>query len=1029
MGDKVPRWENISTLLNATEAARASAIGAATAANTAASSLSGSSGVNLAFDAFNRRTAAIPPASEPSLYNAANLLAVVEAKGTNNPYDHPALSTTAAGGRYYTVSELGLRTGDTITAVIELHHTVAAGIRLGLYFRDAAKATVGDVGQSPLQNAQGYTAISGTKVVPAGAVYVELRPERGADSSPVTMLRWGIFKGSRVYPVTEDSATKEGLRLLKAQTDAQADRILNTPLLNRMYDPHNLILASAGAGSDGTPVDAARLINVNLSKLLPVGATGNPMNHPILTFADAGGRMYPLSDLGVAVGDTMTINIDGEFFAGMYIGFYFRDANSASLNSATGRSTQITTAGRSTVSKTLTVPATAARLDIRFESVPSGQVAKWYRAARYLGNSGFGVPDYIPTVTSADLALVADKAVVSRRVTTGTFVTSPLTGLSGRGVNAYGGTGSHRAWGRKVTTTGDMNAVRLYGTNTLPAGAKVEVQVRSNDQSAVIARGSITADDWNASFTGDSPLSVLLNKTVAAGTYLIFFHAFGHLLSHFYGADGPGADAARYYVGSTTTVANWDTVVLPTTSTNISMYVQPLYTADGAIKLYAEPLPGASGSVGSSDEAVFRVLGVPEILTTRKTYMLRGLDPQGVQYNHDLFFAALVKGEWSKRGVIDVTASQGRHMARRYNAALAAGTAGYNLTIDVRDNEFALVKTATTAIVPVDRTNQTAVYAVSMGDSITYIAKYQKEVQALGAVTYQGVRSNGGLKVIATGGWTLQSHHTAGTVDGKDSLFMFPVGVGTNYRGNTEMWRKARGIIEGTYTEMQGALPPSYYWGGYDEVVKGGGSAFVVDTTGYPLNPQTGWLVYDPTQASKWREWDGSAWVASANQARTWEYNVTTHKGRFPFLWPNVTTHLSIMLGTNELASANGATTVFASFKALMDTTIASWRASEGAGLRIILMIPPLGNANQDAWGTALSNGMYEARYRRNVQDFAALLREAYDTPGMEAAFTYVANTGAFVDNEVDLTDHVHLADANHVRMGRALAAVVQATR
>jgi hypothetical protein len=169
-----------------------------------------------------------------------------------------------------------------------------------------------------------------------------------------------------------------------------------------------------------------------------------------------------------------------------------------------------------------------------------------------------------------------------------------------------------------------------------------------------------------------------------------------------------------------------------------------LYTTDtvsssgsGVDVVSTATVTSALGQVSTvtSDNAVARVNGACDIQLPSK---LRLLKRQGEEFS--IYHKHLITGNWYNNGVIDYssTASYGRQLnecVRFTGNELVTGTPLLTLTSTVRDYNWNVAKTTSTAVNVTDMTTNTAVRYLSIGDSITRRCQYQKQVMGLGFIS------------------------------------------------------------------------------------------------------------------------------------------------------------------------------------------------------------------------------------------------------------------------------------------------------
>ena len=317
-----------------------------------------------------------------------------------------------------------------------------------------------------------------------------------------------------------------------------------------------------------------------------------------------------------------------------------------------------------------------------------------------------------------------------------------------------------------------------------------------------------------------------------------------------------------------------------------------------------------------------------------------------------------------------------------------------------------------------------AVRYLSLGDSITVASSYQRQIFnftdspgsgfAISSLGIGGTVDTVGTRSAVVGGTTYKFEGRSGTSiygfysstnggksDGLDSLFIFPVGVtALNYRGNVNFWKK---VVTG-----DSAL------GGYTILSREGSSSTVVyDANGYPtsvVDPSTrevtaigagqnGWIVIDPAFAdgSRWRVWNGTAWIADATQSRTWEFNFTKHLARYQLSSYSTgnPTHVSMYFAYNEGLVGNKTplddwTTFFTDY----ENMVANIRAAD-ANIKVLILTPHLTEV-QSGWRSVTSQS---GRYiQATIQNFTKALLDKFDTAAKRTDKTYVVPFGSGVD-------------------------------
>lgn len=454
---------------------------------------------------------------------------------------------------------------------------------------------------------------------------------------------------------------------------------------------------------------------------------------------------------------------------------------------------------------------------------------------------------------------------------------------------------------------------------------------------------------------------------------------------------------------------------------------------------------GATGATGAS----VAVDTAADIILPRKVYAMLGSTGTAIE-ELNIYFPALIQTS-SIPITIDCVAPKGRQYEKVFrdqpgNTAIsqystAVGT--YNLEIKTKSAAQTLVKSQTTIVQVVSKAATSKIRFLSIGDSITQSGIYVGQIQTtLNQVSSKGIRSYDMVtNHEGRGGWTLSTYFSAGKDNGLDSPFMFPVDVsGSAYRGNVKFWAD----IVGGNTD--------YNHSGFQNIAKGWTAGqFIYDVSGYPLAPQEGDVVFDPSKVlgEKYQTYSGGAWNVMPTQPSKWEFNFAKYLIRYAaaftessiFQAPEVVT---IMLGTNDFHSTDGLpgiSTWLANMTALIDSIHAY-----NPAIKVIVVIPPTG-ANQDAWGVIDGTGGSSAQHRRNIQLLGRQVLAAWDTDAALAANTYVVNAGMAVDpdygfdttlepankfNPTLVTRYSNLVHPNTTgqkQLGDAIAAIIQGIR
>jgi lysophospholipase L1-like esterase len=281
-----------------------------------------------------------------------------------NPFGAPTIrlpgtSTDSSGGKKIWLDETGLKAGDTMTFAA-LVNASAGTYRLRLDFRTSAD------GQSGLTNGTISSALSGTATIltvsatiPANTAAINLLVTRATGTSDLDIYALWASKGAYVSSLPTVSPTDPTM----------------TPLPNIVPDPFNNRL-TPGTDWGGAP----RWYQAgNLTRLSP--DANNPIGGGTLRFAypaspNWGGKLIPLREAGLKVGDKVTFNALVGATAGAYrLRVWFADATgNPSLGTIYNSiSTAVSAYGVVLTAPTATVP-TGARYVAVFVSRDSGTV-------------------------------------------------------------------------------------------------------------------------------------------------------------------------------------------------------------------------------------------------------------------------------------------------------------------------------------------------------------------------------------------------------------------------------------------------------------------------------------------------------------------------------------------------------------------------------------------------------------------------------------------------------------------------------
>lgn len=388
-----------------------------------------------------------------------------------------------------------------------------------------------------------------------------------------------------------------------------------------------------------------------------------------------------------------------------------------------------------------------------------------------------------------------------------------------------------------------------------------------------------------------------------------------------------------------------------------------------------------------------------------KVYVVTGTEQQWI---HGHYVKALSADHRVK--ALSVVGGSGSYNDRWKVTPTIAGTG--SLTVTVSDRAAEQVATKTVSVVVNDTTLTTPCRLLPIGDSITRTGAFASTAATILGGTTVGTREVDGVLNDGRGGWKMADYAAdIGNTADVDSPFLFPTGVAAErFVGNTEAWRQIVDPVAGL----------EYAFSGFQRIARPGfasSGAFLYDSTGYPVTPVSGDVVIDPTRSAgdKWRTYNGSAWVALADQ--TVEVNFSKYMTRYAAAFSGGDpTAISIMLGTNDFyAGIDDA--AFATFAARLDTLITSIRVWSGT-VPIAVCIPPVGG-HQDDWATAQT---HKFEYEDRMFAFSELMRAQYDTDAARTNKVFLTSFLGCVDDE-DFTPSgtVHPGEG-HTTMGAVLA-------
>lgn len=349
-------------------------------------------------------------------------------------------------------------------------------------------------------------------------------------------------------------------------------------------------------------------------------------------------------------------------------------------------------------------------------------------------------------------------------------------------------------------------------------------------------------------------------------------------------------------------------------------------------------------------------------------------------------------------------------------APVAAGS--YSLDIDIFDRAGGVVTSKTITVTA--RQPPAGTYRhMAIGDSITRNGEYARTAASLlTGTTTCGTRTydNGALCVEGRGGWRMSNYFTSmGSITDAYSPFLFPAGVpGAKFLGCSDFWKAV------CYTDTAG-----YGLAGFAKIAKGwSGSSFLFDSSGYPVTPTEGDVIYDPQLApNPFRQYTSGAWAAMSPQPAV-EFDFSKYMLRFAAAFPNGgPTTISVMLGTNDFYSTVPGATSLAAFKTQMDAMISSIRVWS-ATVPFIIITPGVGGL-QDYWNAAGNINSFE--FANHMRALAAYLFEQYDTSAARANHVYVTSFLGAID-DANVPDTVHPNNTGHAQAGPWLSgAILQA--
>lgn len=293
-----------------------------------------------------------------------------------------------------------------------------------------------------------------------------------------------------------------------------------------------------------------------------------------------------------------------------------------------------------------------------------------------------------------------------------------------------------------------------------------------------------------------------------------------------------------------------------------------------------------------------------------------------------------------------VGGSYGRKFAIDSNS-IAVGN--YPLTLEIYDNNMNMLKTASTTLKVVDKTaNTTAKTILPIGDSMTDIEKWRKEVKLLAdtmygttKINYIGTKGTDPLyKHEGMSGWKTSHFLANGDYTYGGNIILTVTGVTT-----VPAPKKQYNIPDSSGThvwEFEKAVGNDFY---FNRVTNG---TYTFNPTGAITQVDSGSAGDATINYTAWKWQPGNPfWDTETNQIDFNKY--LTRNG---FTQPD---YVTIYLGTNDLSNGSGKyedlKTAYASsvtnLKTMVDKILSQW-----AGTKIMVVLPPF-FANQDGYKNA----------------------------------------------------------------------------
>jgi lysophospholipase L1-like esterase len=323
-------------------------------------------------------------------------------------------------------------------------------------------------------------------------------------------------------------------------------------------------------------------------------------------------------------------------------------------------------------------------------------------------------------------------------------------------------------------------------------------------------------------------------------------------------------------------------------------------------------------------------------------------------------------------------------------------------TLQLRLLDFNIheIKTKTTTLKASSRTGHGAAKVLCIGDSRFEGGEaIAQAIDRLATITSVGNRFSNNVYHEARGGFSVSLFNN-GDNGIYSSHFMFPVGVTpANYVGNSEWLRIAAAVQSGTNTNPTDV----YATQNFSRLLNnGGGSLQYSNTTGYPLTPTNGMVIFNPTLAPglKFQTYNSGSWATTSPQPTLWEWNFGSYLTRYAVVQP---THVFITLGANDFATYTTAPD-FTAWLASVNAWVTSIHAVNSS-IKVFIGLP---EQNSDTDGTgAIYGALYTAEIMRYVyQRQQAAIMDFFGTAAMRATNTFIAPFALVVDPSDGWTDN-----------------------